>query len=74
MIKIKKRIVIKRLPLQHKRKNIYGTCVFCVYKYMGNTSLNWSHNGSKKYTVDSLSRNSCQRPLTNCHDAETARK
>ena len=38
------------------------------------TSLNWSHNGSMNYTVDSLSRNRSQRPLTNCHTAETARK
>ena len=38
------------------------------------TSLNWSQNGSKNYTVDSLSRNRCQRPLTNCHIAETAGK
>ena len=38
------------------------------------TSLNWSHNGSKNYTIDSLNRNRCQRPLTNCHTAETARK
>ena len=38
------------------------------------TSLNWSHNGSKNYTVDSLSRYRCQRPLTNCHTADTARK
>ena len=38
------------------------------------TSLNWSHNGSKNYSVDSLSRNRCQRPLTNCHTAETAGK
>ena len=38
------------------------------------TSLNWSHNGSKNYTVDSLSRNRCQQPLTNCHTAETAGK
>ena len=38
------------------------------------TSLNWSHNSSKNYTVDSLSRNRCQRPLTNCHTAETAGK
>ena len=38
------------------------------------TSLNWSLNGSKNYTVDSVSRNRCQRPLTNCHIAETAGK
>ena len=38
------------------------------------TSLNGSHKGSKNYTVDSLSQNRCQRPLTNCHTAETARK
>ena len=38
------------------------------------TSLNWSHNGSKNYTVDSLSQNRCRRPLTNCHTAETAGK
>ena len=25
------------------------------------TSLNWSHNGSKNYTVDSLIRNRCQQ-------------
>ena len=38
------------------------------------TSLNWSHNGSTNYTADSMSQNRCQRPLTNCHAAETARK
>ena len=36
------------------------------------TGLNWSHNGSKDYTIGSFSRNRCQRPLTNCHTAETA--
>ena len=38
------------------------------------TSLNWSHNGTKNYTVDLLSRNRFQRPLTNCHTAETTGK
>ena len=38
------------------------------------TSLNWSHNGSKNYTVDSLSRNRCQRLLANRHTAKTAGK
>ena len=37
-----------------------------------NTGLNWSHNGSKDYTIGSFSRNRCQRPLTNCYTAETA--
>ena len=39
-----------------------------------NTNLNWSHNGSKDYNIESFSQNRCQRPLTNCHNAETARK
>ena len=38
------------------------------------TSLNWSHNGSKNYTIDSVSRNRCQWPLTNYHTDETAGK
>ena len=49
--------------------------IFIVLFIIANrTSLNWSHNGSKNYTVDSLSQNRCQRPLTNCHTAETAGK
>ena len=35
------------------------------------TSLNWSHNGSKDYTIESSSQNRYQWPLTNCHTAET---
>ena len=35
------------------------------------TSLNWSHNGSKYYTIESFSRNRCQPPLMNCHTPET---
>ena len=38
------------------------------------TSLYWSHNGSKDYTIESFSRNWCQRTFTNCHNAETAGK
>ena len=50
-----------------KQQAKYGTLITI-------TSLNGSHNGSKNYAVDSLSRNRCQRPLTNCYTGETPGK
>ena len=64
----------RKRPQHVYRKKSRVHCSTMLVRYHTKTSLNWSHNGSKNYTVDSLSRYRCQRPLTNCHTADTARK
>ena len=71
--------ILSKLKLPSLMVSIRSTIIVPVANIPVNTnsnitSLNWSHNGSKIYTLDSLSRNRCQRPLTNCHTAETAGK
>ena len=58
--------------LNHSYFTYFNNLHQTVAKESFKTSLNWSHNGSKDYTIGSFSRNRCQRPLTNCHTAEAA--